>query len=272
MAKKTNVANSIPVEEKLKSLYELQTVDTQIDNIERLKGELPMEVRELEDELVGLDTRIAKLQDELKEMELRLAKHNASISESESLILKYEKQQENVKNNREFDALTREIELQRLDIQLANKRIKEGKLNLGNKEVTLEAAKRKKETKVKDLERKEEELKKIIAKTEKDEKNLQKKLEKARKSIDERLLKAYDRIRGAYKNGLAVVSIERDSCGGCYNHIPPQVQKELSQRKKIVACEHCGRVLVDRELAGLGEEMYHLERESMEYEEPEEFL
>ena len=152
MAKKTT--SNVPVEEKLQSLYELQTIDSKIDQIERLKGELPMEVSELEDEIVGLETRTSKLAAELKEIETKIAKFNASIQESEILIGKYEKQQENVKNNREYDALTREIELQRLDIQLANKRIREGRQNLANKEITLEAAQKKKDTEVKDLERK----------------------------------------------------------------------------------------------------------------------
>lgn len=270
MAKKT-VVNTIPVEEKLQDLFELQTIDSKIDNIERLKGELPMEVSELEDEIVGLETRVSKLQSEMKEVEGKLSKHNAAIYEAESLIAKYEKQQENVKNNREFDALTREIELQRLDIQLANKRIREGKVNLGNKEATLEAATKKKDAKLKELEKKEEELKKIIAKTEKDEKSLQKKMEKSRKKIEERLLKAYDRIRNAYKNRLAVVTVERDSCGGCFNYIPPQVQLELAQRKRIISCEHCGRIMVDREIAGLTNE-FELEKDVTEFSEPEEFL
>jgi predicted nucleic acid-binding Zn-ribbon protein len=270
MAKKI-VINTVPIEEKLLNLFELQSVDSQIDNIERLKGELPMEVSELEDEIVGLDTRISKLQSELKEMELKLTKHQASILEAESLIQKYEKQQDNVKNNREYDALTREIELQKLDIQLANKRIREGKVNLGNKEATLEAALKKKDAKTKELEKKEEELKKIITKTEKDEKGYQKKMEKSRKKIEDRLLKAYDRIRSAYKNRLAVVTVERDSCGGCYNYIPPQVQLELGQRKRIISCEHCGRILVDREIAGMGP-VQELEKEATEFGEPEEFL
>ena len=231
-----------------------------------------MEVRELEDEIVGLDTRIAKLQAELKEMEQKLSKHNVAIQEAESLIQKYEKQQDNVKNNREFDALTREIELQKLDIQLANKRIREGKLNLTNKEATLEAALKKKESKAKELEKKEEELKKIITKTEKDEKGYQKKMEKSRKKIDERLLKAYDRIRSAYKNRLAVVTVDRESCGGCYNYIPPQVQLELGQRKRIIGCEHCGRILVDKALAGVEDTEKDMEKEVTEFGEPEEFL
>lgn len=262
MAKKTT--SNVPVEEKLQSLYELQTIDSKIDQIERLKGELPMEVSELEDEIVGLETRTSKLAAELKEIETKIAKFNASIQESEILIGKYEKQQENVKNNREYDALTREIELQRLDIQLANKRIREGRQNLANKEITLEAAQKKKDTKVKDLERKQEELKKIILKTEKEEATLDKKMQRARKKIEERLLKAYDRIRGAYKNRLAVVSVERDACGGCYNFIPPQVQLELVQRKRIIACEHCGRILVDRMMAGIDPE---IEEEVMEESE-----
>jgi predicted nucleic acid-binding Zn-ribbon protein len=262
MAKKTT--SNVPVEEKLQSLYELQTIDSKIDQIERLKGELPMEVSELEDEIVGLETRTSKLAAELKEIETKISKFNISIQESETLIGKYEKQQENVKNNREYDALTREIELQRLDIQLANKRIREGRQNLANKEITLEAAQKKKDTKVKDLERKQEELKKIILKTEKEEATLDKKMQRARKKIEERLLKAYDRIRGAYKNRLAVVSVERDACGGCYNFIPPQVQLELVQRKRLIACEHCGRILVDRMMAGIDPE---IEEEVMEESE-----
>jgi predicted nucleic acid-binding Zn-ribbon protein len=262
MAKKTT--SNVPVEEKLQSLYELQTIDSKIDQIERLKGELPMEVSELEDEIVGLETRTSKLAAELKEIETKISNFNVSIQESETLIGKYEKQQENVKNNREYDALTREIELQRLDIQLANKRIREGRQNLANKEITLEAAQKKKDTKVKDLERKQEELKKIILKTEKEEATLDKKMQRARKKIEERLLKAYDRIRGAYKNRLAVVSVERDACGGCYNFIPPQVQLELVQRKRLIACEHCGRILVDRMMAGIDPE---IEEEVMEESE-----
>lgn len=251
MAKK-NSAN-IPIEDKLQNLFDLQSLDSKLNDIERLKGELPMEVSELEDEIVGLETRTGKLEDELKEMELKIAKYNNTIKEAEGLIEKYERQQSNVKNNREYDALTREIELQKLDIQLANKRIREARQQLSNKEITLDAAKKKKELKSADLDRKKEELEKIIAKTEKDEKSLGKKITRARKKIEDRLLKAYDRIRGAYRNRLAVVSVERDACGGCYNFIPPQTQLEINQRKRIIICEHCGRILVDRYLAGLEE-------------------
>src|SRR5690606_17453396 len=156
-----------------------------------------------------------------------------------------------------------------LVIQLANKRIREGRQNLANKEITLEAAMKKKEAKAKDLERKQEELKKIIAKTEKEEAGLDKKMQRARKKIEDRLLNAYDRIRGAYKNRLAVVTVERDACGGCYNFIPPQVQLELAQRKRIIACEHCGRILVDRLMAGFDLEAEEVENSS--YNEYEEF-
>jgi predicted nucleic acid-binding Zn-ribbon protein len=239
---------NIPVEEKLRNLYELQRIDSQIDEIRRMKGELPMEVADLEDEIAGLDTRIDKLKAEIADIENKISKFTAQRKEAEILIGKYERQQENVKNNREFEALSKEIELQHLDIQLADKRINDARRQISAKEQTLEAALKRKEGKVKELDQKGDELKKIIVKTEKDEQALQKKAEKARKKIEDRLLVAYDRIRTAYKNGLGVVGVERGACGGCYNQIPPQTQLEIRQRKKLIVCEHCGRVLVDNDI------------------------
>lgn len=243
MAKK-NANASLSVEEKLKNLYELQVVDTKLSNIKKLQGELPLEVSALEGEIVALDKKVDKLQEEYKELQLSVAKYENQIKESESLIEKYTRQQNNVKNNREFEALTREIELQRLDIQLANKRIRETEQKLSNKELTLEASKSKRNDKEADMELKKEELAKITAKTEKDEQRFLRKQKRARKKIDDNLLETYDRLINTYKNRLAVVTIERDACSGCFNQIPGQIQLELGQRKRIIHCEHCARILV----------------------------
>lgn len=241
----------LTVEEKLRALFALQSVDSKIDEIQILKGELPMEVEDLEDEIEGLKTRIGKAEDALAEANADILAHSTNIKEAEALIQKYEKQQDNVKNNREYEALIKEIEIQRLEIQLSEKRSREGKAKLSGKEDAVTASKERLDEKNKNLEYKKVELDKIIKDTEKAEKNLLKASDKSRKTIENRLLKAYDKVRKAYRNGLAVVSVERNSCGGCYNEIPAQVQLEIGQRKKIMACEHCGRVLVDNEIAGI---------------------
>lgn len=242
---KAKSTGTVPIEEKLKNLFELQQIDSKIDEIKRMKGELPMEVSDLEDELVGLQTRIDKLRSEVDEQELKMSKHNAQIMEAEELIARYERQQANVKNNREFEALSKEIEFQRLDIQLAQKRILECRRVAAGKEHSLDMAMRKYGEYEAQLHRKREELEKIIAKTEKDEASLGRRAERARKKIEERQLKAYDRIREAYRNGLSVVGVERGACGGCHNYVPPQTQLEIRQRKKFIFCEHCGRMLID---------------------------
>ncbi|MBX7108331.1 MAG: hypothetical protein K1X61_06775 [Chitinophagales bacterium] len=236
------------VEEKLRVLYRLQKIDTKTDDIQVLKGELPMEVKDLEDELTGLKTRIGKIEDELKEMEENIASRKNSIKEAESLIKKYQKQQNNVKNNREFDALSKEIELQKLDIQLGEKRMREATDEMAAKGVYLEASKKAIKEKEKNLKQKKEELEHIIEETDAEEKALLKKSKEQQSKIEERLLQAYHRIRSSYKNGLAVVTVQRDACGGCYNAIPPQTQMEIRQHKKIIVCEHCGRILVDEAL------------------------
>lgn len=233
------------ITEKLKDLYDLQQIDSQLDEIQILKGELPVEVSDLEDEIAGFDTRIEKLQGAIKDLETEVSRHHSNIKDAESLILKYNKQLDSVKNNREYEALTKEIELQELEIKLSEKRIRETKMNIEARQETLTAAEERKSSKVKDLDAKKVELEKIIEKTEKEEDKLTKQTEKARKKIEDRLLLAYDKIRKTYRNGLAVVTVERDSCGGCFNQIPPQMQLEISLSKKIIACEHCGRVLVD---------------------------
>lgn len=239
---------NMSVAQRLKALYELQLIDTQLNEIQVLKGELPMEVQDLEDDIEGLETRLKRLKDGIKEVEQTINKYTGTIKESEMLILKYEKQQDNVKNNREYEALMKEVELQKLDIQLANKRIKEAKISIQNKELTLRATESRLESKNKDLEIKKEELAKIIKDTEKEEDKLTKKRLKAEKRIEARLLKSYNRVRKAYRNSLAVVTIERNACGGCFNKIPLQQQAEIAKRKKIIPCEHCGRVLVDNDI------------------------
>lgn len=236
--------------EKLEFLYGLQTIDSKLDEIEVLKGELPMEVSDLEDEVAGLDTRISKLEEGISEIDMEVSNHHANIAEAETLIERYNSQLDKVKNNREYDALTKEIELQKLEIQLSNKKIKDTAGGKELKQEQLDAAKAKKETRVSDLERKKEELEKIITKTEKEEAKLQKEAAKARKNIEDRLLKSYDKIRSTYRNGLAVVPVRRNSCGGCFNKIPPQQIIEIGVMKNIIACEHCGRVLVGDDLVG----------------------
>jgi predicted nucleic acid-binding Zn-ribbon protein len=242
--------SDISIEEKLRQLYALQRIDTKIDEIEVLKGELPIEVSDLEDEITGLETRLKNLNDTVKDIEKEGQKFTAKISEGETLVKKYTKQLDDVKNNREFDALSKELEMQKLEIQLAEKKAREINDKVAAKNTVIKEAKEKLKAKKANLDVKKEELKSIIAKTEKEEKALRKNSAAAEALIDERLLKAYHRIRNNYRNGLALVAIERDACGGCFNQIPPQIQLEVSQRKKIIACEHCGRILVDSEIAG----------------------
>jgi len=250
MAKKTKT-----IEERLRALYDLQTIDSKIDEIKILKGALPIEVSDLEDEITGLQTRVSKLNTQLEEIDNNISKHKENIKTSETLIERYNKQLDDVKNNREFEALTKEIELQSLEIQLSEKRIREANDQKEAKAEILNSTTEKKESKDADLVQKKEELEKIIAKTEKEEKTLKNKSDKARANIEERMLKYYDKTRSAYRNGLSVVTYRRGSCGGCFNRIPPQLQIEIGNRKEIITCEHCGRLLVDHEVAGIMEEV-----------------
>ncbi len=240
--------NDISVAEKLRRLYELQLIDSELAEIETLKGELPMEVADLEDEVAGLQTRLHKIDHSIDEVKAEVAKHNANIKDSDALIIKYQKQLDNVKNNREFEALTKELELQQLEIQLLEKKIRELNINIQGKQETQQSTSEKLTSKQSDLELKKNELAAIIAKTEKEEEKLKKKSDKASKVIEERLLKAYAKIKKAYHNHLAVVTVTRNACGGCFNKIPPQLQLEIALRKKIIACEHCGRILVDENI------------------------
>ncbi len=242
-------AQESTIAEKLTLIWELQKIDSQLDEIQILKGELPMEVADLEDEIEGLSTRITKLKGSLKESELEMSRISGVAKDAQIKIAKYEKQIEEVKNNREYDALVKEIELAKLDIQLSEKRGREHKAQVDMKKEQVIVAEARYEARKKDLDAKKTELAAIIEKTEKEEEKLKKKSEKGRKGIDERLLKSYDKIRKTYKNGIAVATIERDSCNGCYNKTPPQMQLEAGLHKKIIACEHCGRILVDRQIA-----------------------
>lgn len=241
------------VEEKLQALYDLQEIDSKIDKIRTIRGELPLEVQDLEDDIAGLETRISKYDDEMNTLETDISNKKNAMAASKEAIKKYTEQQNNVRNNREYDSLTKEIEFQNLEIQLAEKRIKEYKSKIEDKKVILDEAKATLESRKKELEHKKGELDEIIAETQKDETELLKASEKAQSKIDDRLLTAYSRIRENARNGLAVVPVERDSCGGCFNQIPPQRQLDIKTHKKIIVCEHCGRVLVDAAIAGIEE-------------------
>lgn len=236
------------VEEKLASLLKLQKVDSKLDGIKILKGELPIEVSDLEDEIEGLNARQNRIEEEINGIQQFIEDKKNNIKEWQELLKKYEKQSENVKNNREFEAINKEMETQTLDIKLAEKHIRDATDDIAEKAKQLELAKKAVATKEGNLTSKKGELEKIIAETEKEEKQFREMEEAARKSVDERLLVSYDRIRNNYRNGLAVVPVERDACGGCYNAIPPQKQSEIRQHKKIIVCENCGRILVDDDL------------------------
>ncbi|MCB0470835.1 MAG: hypothetical protein KDC51_10055, partial [Flavobacteriaceae bacterium] len=243
MANKTEVT----VEERLRALYDLQLIDSRIDEIRNVRGELPLEVRDLEDEVAGLNTRLEKLVDSLETIDAEINARKNLIEESKTLIKKYAEQQKNVRNNREYNSLTKEVEFQELEIQLAEKHIKEFKAQIEQKkEVIAETKERLKERET-HLKHKKGELNEILAETEKEEQALIKKSEEYQNQIEERLVKAYKRIRSNVKNGLAVVPIERGASGGSFFTIPPQIQMEIASRKKIITDEHSGRILVDSE-------------------------
>ena len=233
------------IEGKLRSLYELQLIDSKIDKLRTVRGELPLEVSDLEDIVTGLETRLNNVTTEVQDMENQIDEKKQAIKDFQANIKKYESQQGKVRNNREYDAITKEIEFQNLEIQLAEKRGKEAKAGVALKSDLLEKSKTEFEERTKDLKQKKSELDEIIAETEKEEVELLKDSEKASAKIEDRLLNAYKRIRANTRNGLAVVTVDRDACGGCYNKIPPQRQLDIRTNKKIIVCEHCGRVLVD---------------------------
>lgn len=253
----------LSIEEKLQHLYELQKIDTEIDKIKTLRGELPLEVQDLEDEIAGLETRLENYKNEINEASKSIATKKQEILKSEELIKKYTEQLDNVRNNREYDALSKEVEFQKLEIELQNKRIREAQKLKAEKEVDLEIAKKQHEEKKNDLDAKKAELDDIIAETHKDEENLTKKSEELAANIDERLLTAYRKIRANARNGLAVVTVDRDACGGCFNKIPPQRQLDIRSRKKIIVCEYCGRILIDKYICDYDGSMQKADLEQM---------
>lgn len=245
------------VEEKLRALYDLQLIDSRIDEIRNVRGELPLEVEDLEDEVAGLTTRLEKLKADLETIEEQIKGKKVSIEEHKEAIKKYTSQQKEVRNNREFNSLSKEIEFQELEIQLAEKHIREMKASIEHKKETIAQTKEKLEAKSSHLKHKKSELSEIMSETEKEEAFLVQKSEEYQSQIEDRLLKAYKRIRGSVRNGLAVVSIERGASAGSFFTIPPQTQMEIASRKKIITDEHSGRILVDNALA-------NEEREKME--------
>ena len=232
------------VADKLDALFNLQKIDSEIDRIRTIRGELPLEVQDLEDEVGGLSTRIGKINDEVKELETEINDRKIATKDAEAAIVKYKEQQNNVRNNREFESLSKEIEFQELEIKLHEKKSKEAKFKIESKQELLTEAQEKLSSKQTDLDNKKSELDAIINETKIEEEQFQKESDAAKKNIESRLTSAYERLRGNAKNGLAVVQVMRGSCGGCFNKIPPQRQLDIVTKKKIIVCEHCGRILV----------------------------
>jgi predicted nucleic acid-binding Zn-ribbon protein len=226
-------------------LYQIQLTDSEIDKLRSVRGELPLEVRDLEDEIQGLKTRITNLQGDVKDMDSSIAKKKIDVDNASTLVKKYTEQQKNVKNNREYDSLSKEIEYQNLEIELAEKRIKEHTFQMKERKGLLDNAKKLLAERTEDLEIKKKELDEIVSETSKEEKELEKKSKALQAHLEERMLVAYQKVRKNARNGLAVVTVERDACGGCFNKIPPQRQLDIALCKKIIVCEYCGRILVD---------------------------
>jgi len=245
---KVSDITELTVEEKLRALFDLQSVDSKIDDFKRLRGELPLEVQDLEDEIAGLQTRIQNFEEEVVKQNESINKKRNEIKESLTLIKKYTEQQNNVRNNREFDSLSKEIEFQNLEMELCEKRIKEYTIKIKDKQDIIDESKIILDERTADLDNKRNELNSITNETRKEEEELFEKAEKIHETLDERLSNAYKKIRANARNGLAVVSVQRDACGGCFNKIPPQRQLDVRSRKKIIVCEYCGRILVDPEM------------------------
>jgi predicted nucleic acid-binding Zn-ribbon protein len=251
MAKKKENPAEMSVETKLKSLYQLQTMLSEIDKIRILRGELPLEVEDLEDEIEGLKTRIENTTDEIKELRARINELKTKIDLANEKLAGYKSQLDNVRNNREYDLLNKEIEFQTLEIELCNKRIREAAAAEKNKEELIERSKATLEERSQDLEVKKNELDEIVAETKAEEEKLREKAKNLEISIEPRLLTAFKRIRKNSRNGLGIVYVQRDACGGCFAKIPPQRQLDVRMRKKVIVCEYCGRILIDPELAGV---------------------
>lgn len=243
-AKSKKKGTTASVAERLEAIYNLQKIDSEIDRIRIIRGELPLEIEDLEDEIAGLETRSSKISEDLKELETEISNRKNSIKDAEAHIAKDKEHQKNVRNNREYESLEKEIEFHTLDIELNEKKIKEAKYQIENKSAKAEEIATRKTDLEAELKIKKAELDTIIAETQKDEEALVKKSDAAKKLIDERLLNAYTKLRTNAINGLAVVKIDRDSCGGCFNRIPPQRILDIHSKRKIIVCEHCGRIIV----------------------------
>ncbi len=242
---KKTVEVEYSMQEKILALYELQKIDSKIDEINKVKGELPLAVQGLDDELAGLQERTDKINKEIEELNTLTKQRKREVDQAKIMIANYKEQQNNVRNNREYDAITKEIEYQELEIELAEKRLKEYAAGIKAKKAQLEETENIVNERKADLEAKKKELDGIEAETAPQVAEYEAQAEKAKMRIDERLLNAYERIRRNFRNGLAVVPIRRDACGGCFNHIPPQRQSDIRQGRKIIVCEYCGRILVD---------------------------
>lgn len=251
MAKEAKKEQELTVEQKLKALYQLQTMLSKIDEIKTLRGELPLEVEDLEDDVAGLTTRIERIKSEIAELKQAVATKRVEIETAKATIVKYKEQQENVRNNREYDFLTKEIEFQTLEIELCEKRIREFTFQEQEKGKELENSEALLDERNKDLEMKKTELEEIVAETKQEEEKLREKVKELEVKIEPRLLQSFKRIRKNSRNGLGIVYVQRDACGGCFNKIPPQRQLDIRLRKKIIVCEYCGRIMIDPELAGV---------------------
>lgn len=249
MAKKE--AKEMSVEQKLQALYELQTTLTAIDEKRALRGELPLEVQDLEDEIAGLDTRIEKIDAEIKEFQSAITMKKGEVQEAQANLERYNNQLNEVRNNREYDSLSKQIDYERLEVELCNKKIKEATDQVAYRTNDLEIAKTEREERQKDLDEKKSELEDILAETREEETMLKERAKDLEVKIEPRLLSSFKRIRKSARNGLGIVYVQRDACGGCFNKIPPQCQLDIKMHKKIIVCEYCGRILVDPELAGV---------------------
>jgi uncharacterized protein len=237
----------LTIAQKLDALLKLQSIDSELDDIRKMRGDLPEEVRDLEDEIIGFETRVGKFNAEIKTLQEEIDHNKTVKKDSDKLITRYTEQQMNVKNNREYDAITKEIELQSLEIELADKRISEAQFKIRGKDEEIKATQAALNERKEDLKVKKQELDQLTAESEADEKTLGKGRDEAATHIEERLLKSYNKIRGNALNGLAVVTVKRGACGGCFNMVPPQRQSDIRDKKKIIVCEHCGRIFADAE-------------------------
>ena len=246
-----DLVTDMSVEEKLKTLYQLQTLLSEIDKIKTLRGELPLEVQDLEDEIEGLTTRLGNYTEEIKNLEADIATRKQNIAEAEAAVERYKAQLNDVRNNREYDMLNKEIEFQSLEIELQNKKISETRRAIETRQADIAAGQQQLEGRRVDLDAKKLELDDIVAETKAEEEKLREKAKALEMTIEPRLLTAFKRIRKSTRNGLGIVYVQRDACGGCFNKIPPQRQLDIRMRKKIIVCEYCGRIMIDPELAGV---------------------